>query len=50
MEIDESEIVGNGQMIYWMFGIIERNTKEAIIFSVLNDRTKRNLIPYVKKI
>ena len=31
-----------------MFGIIERNTKEARIFCVLNDRTKNNLLPIVQ--
>lgn len=28
--------------------MIERNTKETLIFSILNDRTKRKLIPFVK--
>ena len=26
-EIDESEIIGNNDVIYWMFGIIDRITK-----------------------
>ena len=34
VEIDESEVIGNGNEIYWMFGIIDRNTKEARIFCV----------------
>lgn len=48
VEIDESEIIGNGNEIYWMFGLIDRNKKEALIFSILNNRTKRNLLKYVK--
>ena len=47
-EIDESEIIGNQNVIYWMFGIIDRGTKEARVFCVLNDRTKENLLPLVK--
>ena len=47
-EIDESEIIGNQNVIYWMFGIIERSTKEARVFCVLNNRTKENLLPAVK--
>ena len=31
-----------------MFGIIERSTKEARVFCVLNNRTKENLLPLVK--
>ena len=31
-----------------MFGLIDRVTKEARIFCVLNDRTKNNLLPLVK--
>ena len=47
-EIDEREIIGNQNVIYWMFGIIDRGTKEARVFCVLNDRTKENLLPLVK--
>ena len=47
-EIDESEIIGNQNVIYWMFGIIDRGTKEARVFCVLNNRTKENLLPLVK--
>lgn len=35
MPIDESEIIGNGNLIYWMFSIIERRTKEGRLFCVL---------------
>ena len=31
-----------------MFGIINRATKEARVFSVLNNRTKENLLPIIK--
>ena len=31
-----------------MFGIIDRGTKEARVFCVLNDRTKEILLPLVK--
>ena len=47
-EIDESEIIGNSNVIYWMFEIMERSTKEARNFCVLNNRTKENLLPLVK--
>ena len=36
-EIDESEIIGNSQIIYWMFGIVDRFTKDSRLFFVLND-------------
>ena len=43
-EIDESEIIGNNDVIDWMFGIIDRITKESRLFCVLNDITTNNLI------
>ena len=27
-EIDENEILGNNNVIYWIFGIIDRNKKQ----------------------
>lgn len=45
VEIDESEMIGNSQKIFWIFGIIDRTTKEARLFSVLNNRTKECLLP-----
>ena len=47
-EIDESEIIGNNNVIYWMFGIINRATKEARVFCVLNNINKENLLPIIK--
>jgi len=47
-EIDESEIIGNNQVIYWMFGIIDRVSKDCRVFCVLNDRTANNLMKIVK--
>ena len=41
-EIDESEIIGNNEVIYWMFGLIDRVSKECRVFCVLNDRTSIN--------
>ena len=49
VEIDESKIISSGYEIYWMFGIIDRNTKEARVFCVLTDRTKERLLPLVNK-
>ena len=43
-EIDESEIIGNSEIIYWMFGIIDRLTKESRVYCILNDRTANNLM------
>ena len=34
VEIDESEIIGNQDHIYWMFGSIDRFTREARVFCV----------------
>ena len=48
IEIDESEIIGYSEIIYWMFDLIDRVSKETRIFCVLNDRTKNNLLPLVK--
>ena len=45
VEIEESEMIGNSQKIFWIFGIIDRTTKEARLFSVLNNRTKECLLP-----
>ena len=48
-EIDESEIIGNNKTIYWMFGIIDRISKEHLVFYVLNDRTTNNLMQIIKE-
>jgi hypothetical protein len=47
-EIDESEIIGNNEGIYWMFGIIDRISKESRVFCILNDRTSNNLMKIIK--
>ena len=49
VEIDKSKIIGNNQKILWMFGIIERFTKEARVFTVMTKRTAYNLLNIVKK-
>ena len=43
LEVDESEIIGNNEVIYWMFGIIDRITKESRIFCILNEKTSNKL-------
>lgn len=48
IEIDESKIIGYYEDAYWMFGMICRETKEARIFYVLNNRIKNNLLPIIK--
>ena len=47
-EMNESKIIGNNNIIYWMFGIIDRISKEARIFCVLNNRTADNLMRIIK--
>ena len=32
VEIDESKIISSGNEIYWIFGIIDCNTKEAKVW------------------
>ena len=49
VEIDENKIISSGNLIYWMFGVIDRNTKEARARCVLNNRTKKNLLTLVEK-
>ena len=48
IEIDELEIIGNNETIYWMLGFIDRQTKDARIYCVLNNRTKESLLPTIK--
>ena len=48
-EIDESSIIWNrDDDVFWMFGVIDRITKDARVFSVLNNRTKHKLLPIIK--
>ena len=44
IEFDESEIIGNENTI----GLIDRIIKNALVYCVLSDRTKRRLLPIVK--
>ena len=48
IEIDKSEVIGNSEKILWMFGLIDRSSKEARIFSVMNDRRKEKLLSLIK--
>lgn len=32
VEIDESKIINNSNIIYWIFGLIERQSKEPSVF------------------
>ena len=47
-DIDESEIDRDSEIIYWMFGIIDRLTKESRVYCILNDRTAKNLMKIVQ--
>ena len=47
-EIDENEIIWNSEVIYWIFGIIERISKESRVFCVLNNRSSDNLLKLIK--
>lgn len=49
LEIDESKIIGNQNKVYWMFGIIDRSTKDCRVFCVLDNRSRETLIPLVIK-
>ena len=49
IEIDESSIIGNCNSVIWAFGIIDRSDKQARLFCVMNDRTKQNILPLIKK-
>ena len=49
VEIDESKIISSGNLIFWMFGVIDRNTKEVRVRCVLNNSTKENLLPLIAK-
>lgn len=48
-EIDESKIVENANVVYWMFGIVDRVSKDVRIFTVLNDRAKKKLLLFVSQ-
>lgn len=46
IKIAESEIIGNENTFYLMFGLIERITKNDLTFCVLSDRTKSRFTSY----
>lgn len=48
VHIDESEIIGNKDHIYWMIGALDRLTREARIFCVLEDRIKWSLLLIIR--
>lgn len=41
-------MIHNANNIHWIFHLIDHITKEARVFSVLNDRIKNNLMPIIK--
>ena len=47
-EIDESKIIENKDIIYWMFKIKDRISKEPRIFCISNNRALNNLISNIK--
>ena len=49
VEIDECKIISSGNEIFWMFGLIDRQTKDARIRRILNNLTKERLLPIVKE-
>ena len=49
VEIDESKIISSGKLIFQMFDLIGRNTKDARIRCILSNRTKNNLLLIVKR-
>lgn len=49
IEIDESSIIGNPNIIIWMFGMEERISKNDRINCVFNDRTQDNLLNIFSK-
>ena len=49
VERDDSKIISSHNEIYWMFSIVDRNTKEAKVHCVLKYRIKARLMPIIKK-
>lgn len=48
VEIDESKIISNNDKTYYMFKLIDRQTKNARVYCVLDKRTKETLLPLIK--
>ena len=49
VQFDESKIVANQNITFWMFGIIDRRYKACHIFCVKDNRTKESLLPLLKE-
>ena len=49
VEIDESKIIANHNITFWMFGIIDRRDKSCRVYCVKDNRTKESLLPNLKK-
>ena len=48
IEIDESKIIGNGNTVYYMFGMIDRADKNCRVFCVMDNHSKEFLLPIIK--
>ena len=48
-EIDVNEIIGNSEVIYWMFDIIDRISQNSRLFCVSNDKTSNNIMKILKE-
>ena len=48
VEIDETELICNSEKVLWLFGIIDRATKDTRVFSIMTNRRKENLIPIIE--
>ena len=49
VEIDESKIIANHNITFWMFGIIDRRDKACRVYCVKDNLTKESLLPILKK-
>ena len=47
LEIDQSSIIGNPSTVLWIFGIIDRVSKNTRVWCVMNVRRKKKLLPYL---
>ena len=49
VEIDESKLIGNNNIVYYMFGMIDSCTKNAHVYCVLDNHTKESLLHNKKR-